>query len=155
MHCRNSTTMCSLKGSSRRHRSRTQVPKLKGNLSLCLQSGFCLNITFFFNLFSSDYNRAESVCLWFCVYILEWRFFWLFVCLLSSRSSSLLFLFGVLDWIWAFPCSFFFGALILFLSNLLLVKNANKSWIEKVVVLFLEYANFYVLSTFLVVLFWK
>ena len=59
MHCRNNTTMCSPKGSSRRHRSRTQVPKLRG---ISVQSGFCLNIRSCFNLFSS-----ESVCLWFCL----------------------------------------------------------------------------------------
>ena len=47
MHCLNSTTICSPKGSSRQHRSRTQVPKLR---RISGQSGFCLNIKSSFNL---------------------------------------------------------------------------------------------------------
>lgn len=93
------------------------MPKLKRE-SL-FTSGFCLNIRSCFNSFSSDFNRAETVCLLICLYILGLEVH-LFVCLLSSRSSSLLCVSGVLDWIWA--SFFFFGALILFSELLLLMK---------------------------------
>lgn len=63
MRCLNSTIICSPKGSSRQHLSRTQVPKAKDNLfSLWVLSFFLSQIY----LVSSDYIVEERICLFVC-----------------------------------------------------------------------------------------